>query len=218
MATNPGPTATPTPPRRRFKKRYLILAVAAVLAGALLVLIVRGTWADTRLRNPQVPADGAVCYLYQAPDGHKEVRAALVLDCPAAAVWSVVTDYDHFSDIFPYERSTHWEPDPDGRIHLTGLAHSRLYGDWPFDVHVRHEETPDGKIASWDGPTPDLPVNRGSWTVTPLGPDRTLLVLSIEWRMRHVPDFYTHNILLDRLKPMVRAVGRRCQGEHPARG
>jgi hypothetical protein len=210
MATNPGQTV---PPRRRrwLRKRTIVLGVAALLAAVLVWLVVRGTWADTAPRNPQSSAEGAVAQLYQEPDGRKLVRAALVIDRPADEVWKVVTDYDHFAETFPYERSLQGEREPGDRYHLSGVLHSQLYGDWAFDVRVRHEETAEGRVASWEGPTPDLPVHRGSWTVTPLGPDRTLLALAVEMQLRGYPQFWTHNILLNRVKPMVRAVDQRLK-------
>ena len=60
---------TPTPGRRRVKKRVL---VPLVLLGLVLALVVwgyvRGTWADSAVRNPQTPGEGAVVQLPQELD------------------------------------------------------------------------------------------------------------------------------------------------------
>src|SRR5262249_13942520 len=97
--------AKPTPPAGHLRKRVVVpLVLLAVLAVLVLVLVVRGTWADTVPKNPTSAAEGTISQLYQSPDGRKQVRCARVLDFPAPIVWQVVTDYNHFGDIFPYER------------------------------------------------------------------------------------------------------------------
>jgi hypothetical protein len=188
----------------------------AVLTIVAIGAIIRGTWADTNAKNPTSSAEGSLIQLYRTPDGRKVVRCARVLDYPAEAVWAVVTDYNHFGDIFPHERAVRGERDPDGRYHVTGLAHAWPYGEWPFDVHVTHQEMPQSYVASWDDPGGDLTVNRGSWTVTRLGPDRTLLVFELEMEVRPFPVFFVRNVQLDRLKAMTEAVNTRLKTQ-PAR-
>jgi uncharacterized protein YndB with AHSA1/START domain len=208
--------AQPLPPAARPRKRVLIpLLVLGLLALAVLVLVVRGTWADTVVKNPASSADGSVSQLYQSPDGRKQVRCARILDFPAAAVWKVVTDYNHFGEIFPYERDVTGEVQPDGRWRVRGVAHAWPYGEWPFDVYVTQQETPEGFTASWDDPGGALTANRGSWVVTPLGPDRTLLVLSLELEVHPFPAFYVRNALLHRLKGMLAAVDTRLRTPTP---
>jgi hypothetical protein len=207
--------AKPTPSARHLGKRVLLPLTLLVLL-AVLVLVVRGTWADTVPKDPTSSAEGAMSQLYQSPDGRKQVRCARVLDFPATAVWKVVTDYNHFGDIFPYERSVTGELQPDGQWRVRGIAHAWPYGEWPFDVYVTQRETPDGYRASWDNPGGDLTVNRGSWEVTPLqGPAQTLLVLSLEFEVRPFTTFYIRNALLHRLKGMLAAVDTRLRNPPP---
>jgi hypothetical protein len=205
------PAASPTAVQRPRKRLLLPLIFLALLAAAVTATVIRGTWADTTVKDPKTPAEGAICRLYQSPDGRKQVRCARVLDHTAAAVWAVVTDYNHFGEIFPYEKDVKGEPATDGRFHVTGLAHAWPYGSWPFDVYVRHEEKGGQYVATWDNPGGALTQNRGSWTVTALEPGKTLLVFSLELEVRPFPTFYVHNVLLNRLKAMPEAVDRRLR-------
>src|SRR5262249_54447913 len=157
--------------------------IPAVVLGVLAVLVlwayVRGTWADREPRNPSSSAEGILTQLYLAPDGRKQVRCAVILDYPPKKVWEVITDYEHFPEIFPTVGRAEVAREPDGRYHWVGTVTSPV-GDYPIDIHIRHEEAPDKFVASWDGPTDKVTVNRGSWTVTPAGPGRTLLVYALE--------------------------------------
>ena len=55
-------------------------------------------------------------------------------------------------------------------------------------------------------------VNRGSWVLTPLDGNRTLLVYSLEVKIASYPDFLINNILLSRQPGVLRAVIARLQG------
>ncbi len=206
------PPAAPAPAERHLRKRVVIPSLIGVLLLiALAVAVVRGTWADRETRNPSSSAEGPLTQLYQTPDGHKQARCALVIDRPIERVWAVVTDYDHFAAIFPMVASASAERAPDGRYRLTGVATSPL-GSWEFTAHVRHDELPIQKVASWDEPSGRLTVNRGSWTLTLLGADRTLLVYALEVEVPPYPAFVVRNVLLSRVDGAVRAVARRATG------
>jgi uncharacterized protein YndB with AHSA1/START domain len=204
------PAAPPSP--NRVKKRYLIPSIIGGLALLLmLAAYIRGTWADTAPRNPTSPADGVVCQLLQTPDGAKQVRCAAVLDAAPESVWRVVTDYEHFPEVFPTIATATARPLGDGRNHLTfGL--STPIGQLPVEAEIRHEETPDRFVASWDQPSGQVVVNRGSWVVTPAGSGRTLLVYTLDVKVRPYPDFVVRNVLLSRQPSIVDAVRRRVTG------
>src|SRR6266487_3963951 len=111
MSTTP-PAASP-PPGRRVRKRLLVPAVAAGLLLLLLgTAVVRGTWADKVPKDPAGPEEGVVCRLYRPADGPWQVRCAVVLEDPPERVWKVVTDYEHFADIFPTLESAEVERRP----------------------------------------------------------------------------------------------------------
>lgn len=206
------PPAAPAPAPRRLKKRQILpLVLLALVAGFLAWASVRGSWADTVAKDPRSPADGTVCQLYQSPDGHKQVRCALLVDAPVEQVWAVVTDYEHFDEIFPYLQSTHAVREADGRYHLTGTAAAPVYGSWTFDTHLTHREGPPVYVVSWDEPGAELTCNRGSWTLTPTGPNQTLIVYLLELEVRHFPRFAVRNVLLDRVPAVVSAVAKRLQ-------
>jgi uncharacterized membrane protein len=202
------PASPPTPPRKRLGKRTrVLLVILAVFALLLVGAYIRGTWADTTPRDPASPADGVVCHLYRTPDGHTPVRCAVLLDHPIDKVWKVITDYDRYGEIFPTLRSAPVKVTRGGaeRVHLSGLA-SSVFGDWPFDIHITHEESPQNRIASWHDRGADVLVNRGSWKLTPKGEGRTLLVYSLEVEIKGYPNFLVRNILLGRQPGVVQAV------------
>ena len=71
---------------------------------------------------------------------------------------------------------------------------------------TRAEARPGQFEASWDGPTGSVTVNRGSWTVTPMGQGRTLLVYSLEAEIAPFPNFVVRNVQLSREMEVVGAV------------
>jgi ribosome-associated toxin RatA of RatAB toxin-antitoxin module len=202
------PVSAPLVGHRRVKKRIFIPAI--VLALALLVLIgayVRGTWADTVARDPQTSAEGTVSQLYQTPNGNVQVRCAILVDAPAAKVWDVVRDYGSHPRFLPYVRETQVQPREGGRVYLTGVARSQMWGDWPFAMEITHKSVADKEYtASWDEPTSTLLVNRGSWTLTAKGANLTLVVYALQWEVAQYPNFFVRNVLLDRLYQVLYAL------------
>jgi uncharacterized membrane protein len=194
-------TSTPAPGRRRVKKRILIpVIVLGMVLVFLLWMYVRGTWADTVVRNPQTSAEGTVSQLYRAPQGDVQVRCAILIDAPAAQAWAVVRDYANHPRFLPYVSALAVEPKDGDRVHVTGTAHSRLWGDWSFEVNVDHKTDPDKEyFASWDEHGAGLAVNRGSWTLTATGPSQTLVVYALQVEAEGYPNFFVRNLLLDRL-------------------
>jgi len=200
-----------------FRKRIVIpTAFIVVVLAFLLWEAVRGSWTDSDPRNPASAADNPMTQILRTDQGHKEVRAALIVASPPEAVWNVVTDYDHFAEIFPYVGTSKGVRDSDRRWHLTGEVRS-LIGSWPIDVHVRHDEQPARMAASWDEPSGALKVNRGSWVVSQRGSGETLLEYHLELTVAPFPDFVVRAVLLDQLKPVMKAVARRAQRDQAAR-
>jgi uncharacterized membrane protein len=219
MATAPeNPTEPPEPPSRR-KKRWII---PLILIGLIIIfsiwVCIRGSWADATVKNPSTSADGIITYLHQTADGHKQVRSAVVIDAPPAEVWAVVTDYPNHNKIFHYVSKIEANKEADGRYHLQGVAHSRLWGDWPYEAHVKHEQTPDkgSYRAWWDEPSEDITVNRGSWQIQPTPDGKTLLVYTLEVEVGRYPTFLIRNLLLDRLGTVVAEVQEAVRQRHSA--
>jgi uncharacterized protein YndB with AHSA1/START domain len=153
-----------------------------------------------------------VSQVYQAPDGGKRVRAAVVLPYPREQVWKVVTDYPHYGDFLPYLGDLEVTPTESG-CHMKGQARSALPGWWPFEIDIRQEQSPDGWSAGWDQPGDPVRVNKGGWLLTPAGEGQTLLVLYLETEVRGTPTFLIRNVYLHRLKEVLRAVGRRVEAQ-----
>jgi uncharacterized membrane protein len=205
------PQASSTPPPNRVPKRILIPGI--FIGGVVLLLLwaaVRGNWADAESRNPASVEEGVVSQLLLTREGHRANRCAVLITAPADRVWATVTDYDHFAEIFPNITASKGVRDADGRWHMTGEVKSPV-GRWTMDVHVRHEELANKFIASWDEPHGALKVNRGSWTVTRQTEDQTLLEYHLELKVSPFPDFLVRAVLLEQLKPVMRAVARRAQ-------
>jgi Polyketide cyclase / dehydrase and lipid transport len=193
----------------RLKKRVAIpILLLSVVIGLIAWAVVRGTWADRNTRDPKSPTDGIVTQLYEGPDGRTYVRCAIILDQPMTDVWSVVTDYEHYSEVFPHVCHTRIDRDPDGRYHLIGAARTPVFGDWPFEVHIRHEESSRVCSSLWDNPNQSLSVNRGGWTLTSLGPKTTLATYMLDVEIRPFPNFIIRNAFLSKLADIVDAVAR----------
>jgi uncharacterized protein YndB with AHSA1/START domain len=214
-------TPAPRPPTRRVRKRILIPTILlALLVGLFAFLYYRGTAADTVERNPQSAGEGPVTQLYRNPAGQTAVRCAVVIDHPPEEVWRVITDYEHHPTFMPYVTGHVVSKDPDGRIHVSGTAHSRIWGDWRFESRVTHDEKPEkGEYtASWDESGADLAVNRGSWTIRPADGGKALLAFTLEVEAGRSPKFLIRNVLMDRLPAVLRAVrdevNRRKQSPH----
>src|SRR5262249_50079180 len=155
------------PPTRRLRKR---LAIPALLLFLLTIsfawLYWRGTTVETTPRNPRTAADGAVTQVL-AQDGGTYVRCAIVVDAAPTHVWQVVTDYDNQADFLPYVSHVSSWRSGDGRVRVSGVAHSRIWGDWPFESVVTEKEDPErgNYTVSWSEESEGgMALNRGNWT------------------------------------------------------
>ncbi|MGE0713219.1 MAG: SRPBCC family protein [Planctomycetota bacterium] len=187
--------------------------VATLLAGV--ALWVRGSHAASQALAPQSAAEGTSHQLLQ--DGPRTlIQAALVVDRPLSEVWAVVTDYEHFGEIFqpplwtldvePVAVADAAQPKD---CRLRGEARSRLWRV-PVDVLVKHTVDAQGvHRASWDC-APAAGCNRGAWTLTPLDGQRTQLRYEAEIDVPPYPRFMVHNLLLSEVDFVVDAVRDRA--------
>mgnify|MGYP007073180382 CR=1 FL=1 len=73
-----------------------------------------------------------------------------------------------------------------------------------LDFIVTHEQLANGGyLASWDAPTEELPVNRGTIRVTPQDDGKTLLVYTVCKEYQKYPQFVVYNMLLDHQRDLV---------------
>jgi|GEM_PF-1826301 uncharacterized membrane protein len=205
------------PPRRLRKRIVIPTCLLVILVGLMIWGVIRGNWADPVVKNPATSSDGIVTQLYQEPDGTKLVRCAVVLEYPIDDVWSVVTDYLHFSEIFSHVCHTEIHRDADGLYHLKGTATAGLIGEWPFEVAIRHTENAKERTSLWDNPSEQLRQNSGSWTLTSLDTERTLVVYSLSVQAYPYPDFLVRNAFLSKLPGIVDAVAREVGKRHGRR-
>ena len=198
------------PQKRRVRKRLWVpSALLAFLVLAGVCLWWRGTSAETVERDPASVADGAVTQLL-TQDGRMFVRCAIIVPAPPTAVWKVVTDYDSHPKFIRYISELSSQKLDDGRVRLTSVAHSRLWGDFPFEIDVTHTEEPaQGEYtALWNekGKGGGILVDRGGWRVKRLPADQTLLIFTVQMETQRYPDFLVRNILLDRVGAIVTSV------------
>ena len=132
--------STPKDPKSKVARYRKAWALPGTFL-ALIVLVlgflgVRGTWADTEPRNPTSASEGVVSQLYQPPGSAKQMRCALVIDAPIDRVWSVITDYSHFDEIFPYISETRAEEtSPD--LYAISMNVNTPLGSWHVETSVR---------------------------------------------------------------------------------
>jgi uncharacterized membrane protein len=190
------------------RKRVLVPAALFLAAAVfLLVLVLRGTLATTETPKPSTSADGPLAHLWLNPEGRKVVRCALVVDRPLDRVWSVVTGYDKFPEVFPTILKATSSVEPDGRHRLRADVAASIFGTWPVDVLIRHEDKGDVRVASWDQPTGDVLRNAGSWTLTRIDAGRTIVEYLLDVEVRHYPDWFVRAMLRGRQKGILRALG-----------
>ena len=202
---------TAAPPTRIKKRIYLPLILLMLLLGVAVGFYVRGTWADTVEKNPASPEEGTVTQLFQKPNGNVVVRCAVIVDAPPQEVWAVVTGYDKHKDFLPYVSKVKAVKQADGRYLIDGIAHSRLWGDWPFQSLTKHVEAPErGEYAAvWsEEDVGEFLYDRGSWTLKPTDSARkqTLLVFSGQIELKRFPNFIVRNIIMDRLHTVLKAM------------
>jgi uncharacterized protein YndB with AHSA1/START domain len=209
MSANAASPGAPPPKRRRFRKRFWI---PSALVAALLLAIAwawwRGTRVETEIRNPANAAEGPVTQLI-AQEGRTFVRTAIVVPAPPQDVWQVVTDYDSHPKFIRYVASLSSEKLDGEKVRLSGVAHSRLWGDFPIEVVVTHSERPAERAyeAVWrEEGKAGLAVDRGGWTLTVLPNNESLLVFTKESEVHGYPNFLIRSILLDRVGTIVENV------------
>jgi hypothetical protein len=181
----------------------------AVLAG--LVFFVRGTWADDTARNPSRCEDAPRTQLLRQPDGSIEARCAVLLPHPMDEVWLAITDYEHFGDICTCVQATRIGYDPAGPTRIEAVTPIGFGRRIPFAVTVRYEQNLYEYVAAWDEPSGEVLVDRGRWVLQAVSPQETLLSLSLEVRVRNVPDFILRNISLSRVEKVVYNTQRRLR-------
>jgi ribosome-associated toxin RatA of RatAB toxin-antitoxin module len=204
MATN-----AVQPQKRRVRKRIWIPSMLLVMFVLFIGwLMWRGTSAETVERNPASADEGPTTQLL-SQEGRTFIRTAIVVPAPPAAVWKVVTDYDSHPKFIRYIGALSSRKLDDGRVHLTGIAHSRMWGDFPFESDVTLSEKPDqGEyMAKWDEEDKaGFRVDRGSWTVKRLAGDQSLLIFTLQMEVKGYPNFLIRNILMDRVGTIVESM------------
>jgi hypothetical protein len=202
---------TAQPPRRVRKRIYIPLLLLLLLIGFGAKVYVRGTVADDVEKNPASVAAGTVTQLLDAGNGSAVVRCAVLVDASPATVWQVVNGYDRHDQFLPYLSKVTATQAGNRKIRLDGIAHSRLWGDWPFHCLVLHTEAVDSQkySASWnESDVGEFKLNRGSWDVSESHADasQSLLVFTLQIELKRYPNFIVRNIIMDRVGTVVRAM------------
>lgn len=190
----------------RSRVARVLVGLVGFLALGFGAFWVRGSRATGVERNPASSAEGAVLQLFITPEGRKVIRGAVVIDRPLGRVWKAMNDPSRYAEMVP-SAGLRAETLVDGTIHV---SHSKptAAGTWTVDLHLRRVETPDRRALVWDDPTAETPVNRGDWSVRPLGEDRTLLVALLDIEAARIPGVLLRNLLLCREGKVLEAVAR----------
>lgn len=210
MSDLSAPQPQATPPKRVKKRIYLPLVLILLLVGIAVAFYVRGVWADMEEKNPAGPEIGTVTQLLDR-DGRVEVRTSVVVNASPRDTWAVISDYPSHPNFVPYvARLTSLKKD-DGRIFLDGVAHSSMWGEWPFQSLVTHHENErDGVyVAEWSEEDKDVfAVNRGRWHLKPIDKTQkqTLLAFSLQVELKQYPSFIVRNVIMDRVHTVVKAM------------
>lgn len=202
------------PPALR-RKRFLIPALVAATVGAFLV---RELWRGAVPGGePAFPAPGAPASvgLVSAPEGPPVLVARAVVPASLPPVWEVITDYAAFPRLFPMLESLTTRPGPDGAVHLSGTVHG-LGWSFPLEVDVRHRPGAQRATVEWDSPTPQLPTNRGSWTLE-AGEGGTRVTYRLAVEVAGLPDALIRAALRDVSAVRLAALGDEVQARLGAR-
>jgi coenzyme Q-binding protein COQ10 len=204
--STPSPIPRPTPRRKSRRFRWIPL----ILLGLILVFgvwfVVRGTWADPEKRFPKSVSDGPLTHLCLSPTS-SGVHSAILIEAPIAKVWEVIQDYESHPRFLPFLSEIKIESRTEDRVDVTGIAHSQIWGNWPFTIRIQHR-TEGGRefSALWDNPSEYLKTNRGGWTISTHGEKETLVSLFLEIDTGRSPRFFVNNLLLNRLSNVMLAL------------
>ena len=211
MSTSPAPQPAAAEPKRAKKRIYIPMILLVLLLLVAAGFYVRGTWADTVIKDPDGPDAGTITQLLEKKNGNVVVRCAVVVDAPPKDVWDVVTDYSKHPDFLPYVTRIDATKQADGLVKIDGEVHSRIWQTWPFISMVTHTESPaDGTYSAlWsEEDQGEFKVSRGGWSLTPIGKDmkQTLLVFNMQVELKSSPNFIVRNVIMDRLHAILKAV------------
>lgn len=211
MSTAPTPPAEQPKPKRIKKRIYIPLILLVLLIAIGIGFYVRGNWPDTVERNPSGPDAGTVTQLLQKPDGNVVVRCAVIVDASPKETWAIVSDYASHHQFVPY--ITHLEEirQDDGRLLIDGVAHSSVWGDWPFKTLVTQKVSPEaGEYdATWSHEDEGVyKVNRGGWSLRPVDKTQkqTLLAFNLQIELKEHPNWIVRNIVMDRVHKILKAM------------
>lgn len=202
------PPAEPSPERPSRLGLYLLV----VLGGCALLFgwyYWRGTATSTAV-NPSKPEEGVICQLVSADDGGTDVRTSVVIPVPIEDAWRILSNYAEWERLFTtIRRKQVAEAIGANQHHVVSDVWTPM-GTLSLDFIVTHEQTAaGGYIARWDAPVPELPVNRGTIEISPLGADQTLFVYTVRKHYKTYPDVFVNNALLNHQPDLIDTLRKR---------
>src|SRR5262245_22973753 len=177
----------------RLGSPLLLLLILAV------VVLVRGTWADSTPRDPAVPEDGITCQLFQLPDGRKVVRASVVLNHKPDLVWSRLTAFDRFPAMFPTVKTFRVDDGPTTRAIL---AVQTFWALKHLEGRMSREESPARRVLTFEDLDGDAQVYLARFTLTSRENGQSLLVYEVDADVPGYPTPIVRNVFRSR-NPMI---------------
>jgi len=200
-------------PKNAWLHTYRFLfGVSAVCVFLFGFYYLRGAWPADIPSDPKSVSDGVRCQLIRTHKDRTEIRTAVVIPVPLETAWRILSDYEEWERLFKtVRRKQITERVGENQHHVVSDVTTPM-GTLTLDFIVTHEHLPGGGYrASWDAPTPELPVNEGEMRITPLSPNETLFVYTVRKEYRKYPSFLVNNMLLNHQPDLVATLATRMQ-------
>ena len=200
-------------PKKASMRPYLYLfAVSAVCLFLFGFYYWRGSWPADNPTDPKSVSDGVRCQLLRSHKDRKEIRTAVIIPVPVETAWRILSNYEEWERLFKtVRRKQITEQVGENQHHVVSDVTTPM-GTLSLDFIVTHENLPGGGYrASWDAPTPELPVNEGDMRITPFSPNETLFVYTVRKEYRRYPSFLVNNMLLNHQPDLVATLATRMQ-------
>lgn len=176
-----------------YNRRAVAIAFAALGLARALALLAAGAAPSPAAGLPplaaadlaRVAAGEVVVRLARGTGGGpRQGIGVATIDAPPARVFAALTDFAHWAEFMPFMSRSEARREADGTI-LCSQALALPMGERHYQVRAQIRAQEGAGSAAWRTSWSYVPgsgniaAQRGSWTLTPYGPGRTLAVLRL---------------------------------------